>query len=145
MLHRIWKRIRFCLCRMGMIMRKTAISRQRKNTKVWMIIPAGEEIRSMWRQPAFCCTCNVFKWNHVWCKQTVLLYLWFLFTAKVHFCTDTDVSCGEAGVSHPADQGWPGRPDTLLTVVDIINISSVKPLQVWPKKDNQKVAALNKS
>lgn len=42
MLHRIWKRIRFCLCRTGMIMRKTAIRRQRKNTMVWTIMPAGE-------------------------------------------------------------------------------------------------------
>lgn len=42
MLHRIWKRIRFCLCRIGMTMRKTAIRRQRKNTMVWTIMPAGE-------------------------------------------------------------------------------------------------------
>lgn len=42
MLHRIWKRIRFCLCRTGMTMRKTAIRRQRKNTMVWTIMPAGE-------------------------------------------------------------------------------------------------------
>lgn len=55
--------------------------------------------------------------------------VWFV-TAKVHIGTDTDVSCGEAGVSHPADQSRPGRPETSLTVVDVINISSVKPLQV---------------
>lgn len=42
MLHRIWKRIRFCPCSTGMIMRKTAIRRHRKNTMVWMIMPAGE-------------------------------------------------------------------------------------------------------
>lgn len=42
MLHRTWKRIRFCLCRIGMIMRKTAIRRQRKNTMVWRIMPVGE-------------------------------------------------------------------------------------------------------
>lgn len=42
MLNRIWKRIRFCPCRTGMIMRKTAIRRQRKNTMVWTIMPAGE-------------------------------------------------------------------------------------------------------
>lgn len=42
MLHRIWKRIRFCLCRTGMIMRKTATRRQRKNTMVCTIMPAGQ-------------------------------------------------------------------------------------------------------
>lgn len=42
MLHRSWKRIRFCWCRTGMMMRKTAIRRQRKNTIVWMIMPTGE-------------------------------------------------------------------------------------------------------
>lgn len=42
MLHRIWNRIRFCLYRTGMITRKTTIRRQRKNTMVWMIMPAGE-------------------------------------------------------------------------------------------------------
>lgn len=41
-LNRIWKRIRFCWCRTGMIMRKTAIRRQRKNTMVWMIMPKGK-------------------------------------------------------------------------------------------------------
>lgn len=40
MLHSIWKRIRFCPCRTGMIMRKTATRRQRKNTRVWRIMPA---------------------------------------------------------------------------------------------------------
>lgn len=42
MLHRIWKRIRFCPCSTGMKMRKTVTRRQRKNTMVWMIMPAGE-------------------------------------------------------------------------------------------------------
>lgn len=50
MLHSIWKRIRCCLYRSGMMTRKTATRRQRKNTMVWTIMPAGErlELQGFW-------------------------------------------------------------------------------------------------
>lgn len=44
--------------------------------------------------------------------------------------TEADVSCREAGVSHPADQRWPGSPDVPVAVVHIVDISSVQRLQV---------------
>ncbi len=65
------------------------------------------------------------------CGENVIKkYQYFCSLCLICSCTDADVSCREAGVSHPADQRWPGGPETSLAVVNIINISSVQPLQV---------------
>lgn len=60
-------------------------------------------------------------------EQQLILYILPL-KHSLHSCTDADVSRCEAGVSHPANQCWPGGPDVPLAVVNVVDVSSVQPL-----------------